>query len=142
MGSSNVFFTDFRTKVFGDSIQNKLLRLIKKAGMGDRVFVFPANILEAVPDLPIDADVWWLSQFLDCFSEEEILSILTRISKIMRPETRLCIMETFWDRQRFEPAAFCLTMTSLFFPSRSIFVIVPHCESSVASPSGAPHEIT
>ena len=24
-------------------------------------------------------------------------------------------METFWDRQRFEPAAFCLTMTSLYF---------------------------
>jgi hypothetical protein len=24
-------------------------------------------------------------------------------------------METLWDRQRFEPAAFCLTMTSLYF---------------------------
>ena len=28
---------------------------------------------------------------------------------------RLFIMETLWDRQRFEPAAFCLTMTSLYF---------------------------
>lgn len=34
---------------------------------------------------------------------------------MMKPDTRLCIMETFWDRQRFEPASFCLTMTSLYF---------------------------
>ena len=33
----------------------------------------------------------------------------------MESGTRLLIMETFWDRQRFEPAAFCLTMTSLYF---------------------------
>ena len=33
----------------------------------------------------------------------------------MTDDTRLFIMETFWDRQRFEPAAFCLTMTSLYF---------------------------
>jgi hypothetical protein len=24
-------------------------------------------------------------------------------------------METFWDRQKYEPASFCLTMTSLYF---------------------------
>ena len=30
-------------------------------------------------------------------------------------EKRLFIMEALWDRQRFEPAAFCLTMTSLYF---------------------------
>ena len=33
----------------------------------------------------------------------------------MTSETRIYIMETLWDRQRFEPAAFCLTMTSLYF---------------------------
>ena len=33
----------------------------------------------------------------------------------MPPQTRLYIMETLWDRQRFETAAFCLTMTSLYF---------------------------
>jgi hypothetical protein len=56
-----------------------------------------------------------MSQFLDCFAEEEILSILRRAREVMTPQSRLCIMETFWDRQRFEPAAFCLTMTSLYF---------------------------
>ena len=56
-----------------------------------------------------------MSQFLDCFGEEEIVSILLRAKNAMDAGTRLFIMETFWDRQRFEPAAFCLTMTSLYF---------------------------
>jgi len=60
-------------------------------------------------------DAIWMSQFLDCFGEEEIVSILTRAREVMTAGTRLFIMETLWDRQRFEPAAFCLTMTSLYF---------------------------
>lgn len=60
-------------------------------------------------------DAIWMSQFLDCFSGEEIVSILLRAKAAMTKDTRLYIMETLWDRQRFEPAAFCLTMTSLYF---------------------------
>jgi hypothetical protein len=56
-----------------------------------------------------------MSQFLDCFSEEEILGILVRAAEVMGPDSRLAIMETFWDRQKYEPASFCLTMTSLYF---------------------------
>ena len=33
----------------------------------------------------------------------------------MTANTHLLIMETFWDRQRFEPASLCLTMTSVYF---------------------------
>ena len=60
-------------------------------------------------------DAIWMSQFLDCFSMEQIVSILSRAKAAMTADTRLYIMETLWDRQRFEPAAFCLTMTSLYF---------------------------
>lgn len=60
-------------------------------------------------------DAIWMSQFLDCFSMDEIVSILSRAKSAMSPHTRIYIMETLWDRQRFEPAAFCLTMTSLYF---------------------------
>ena len=56
-----------------------------------------------------------MSQFLDCFSEEEIYSILVRSAKIMNKDTTLYIMETFWDRQKYEPASLCLTMTSVYF---------------------------
>ena len=60
-------------------------------------------------------DAIWMSQFLDCFAEDEIRSILQRAARIMDDDTRLYIMETLWDRQRFDTAAFCLTMTSLYF---------------------------
>lgn len=60
-------------------------------------------------------DAIWMSQFLDCFSMDEIVVILKRAAQVMTDQTRIYIMETLWDRQRFEPAAFCLTMTSLYF---------------------------
>jgi hypothetical protein len=60
-------------------------------------------------------DAIWMSQFLDCFSMEQIIGILTRAKEAMTEQTRIYIMETLWDRQRFEPAALCLTMTSLYF---------------------------
>ena len=97
------------------------LTMMRKAIAGtpgeNRIHGYPMNMLSRDAAFPADLnpDVIWMSQFLDCFSEEEILSILSRVAAVMRPETRLCIMETFWDRQRFEPAAFCLTMTSLYF---------------------------
>ena len=56
-----------------------------------------------------------MSQFLDCFSEPQIRSILRRAAAVMTPDTRLYIMETLWDRQRFDTAAFCLAQTSLYF---------------------------
>ena len=33
----------------------------------------------------------------------------------MQDDTRIFIMETLWDRQKYDTAAFCLTMTSLYF---------------------------
>jgi len=91
--------------------------IIGKPG-ADRIKGGGINLLDkAVRFPPCDGgpDAIWMSQFLDCFSEDEIVSILTRARKAMGSGTRLFIMETFWDRQRFEPAAFCLTMTSLYF---------------------------
>ncbi len=83
----------------------------------DRIECFPVNLLDRKNTLPEDVefDAIWMSQFLDCFSEDEIQSILERTAAIMGPEARLYIMETFWDRQKYETAAFCLTMTSLYF---------------------------
>ena len=87
----------------------------------DRIKGYGINLLDpscSLPPAPCPSgapDAIWMSQFLDCFSEEEIVSILTRAKKVMTADTRLFIMETFWDRQRFEPAALCLTMTSLYF---------------------------
>ena len=95
--------------------------LMKEATKDDpnagRIHGFGTNLLEPANGFPEDLhpDVIWMSQFLDCFSEPQILSILQRAAKVMDKDTRLLSMETFWDRQKYEPAAFCLTMTSLYF---------------------------
>jgi len=90
---------------------------IKDKPSAERIKGFAANILDDTIPLPSDAnfDVIWMSQFLDCFSTEDIVHILKRTASIMQADTRLCIMETLWDRQRYEPAAFCLTQISLYF---------------------------
>lgn len=87
-----------------------------KAG-AERISGAAINMLDAQNHLPDDRhwDAIWMSQFLDCFSEEQILSILERTAKVMDADSRLYIMETLWDRQRFEPASLCLTLTSLYF---------------------------
>ena len=84
----------------------------------DRISGHGINLLDetaAFPQSEDGPDAIWMSQFLDCFSEKQVVSILKRAAKAMRENSRIYIMETMWDRQRFEPAAFCLTMTSLYF---------------------------
>ena len=83
----------------------------------DRIHGFGTNLLDPNAALPTDHhyDVIWMSQFLDCFSGEQIKSILKRTVKIMDKDALLYIMETLWDRQKYEPAALCLTLTSLYF---------------------------
>ena len=56
-----------------------------------------------------------MSQLLDCFSEEQIVAILGKVRAALPPGGRLWILELFWDRQRFEAAAFSLQQTSLYF---------------------------
>lgn len=81
----------------------------------DRIHGLGVNLLDPKVAFPTGFDVMWMSQFLDCFSEEEVISILTRASKAMDSNARLYIMETFWDRQRFETASYCLALTSIYF---------------------------
>ena len=85
-----------------------------KAG-ASRIHGYAADLLDKETVFPSSFDVLWMSQFLDCFSEEEVLSILTRAAVSMNDNSRLYIMETFWDRQRFETASYCLAQISLYF---------------------------
>lgn len=80
-----------------------------------RFTLAPTNLLDPAVTLPANADVYWLSQFLDCFSEAEIVSILRRVRAAMRPDSRAFILETYWDQQEHEAARFCVIGTSLYF---------------------------
>lgn len=83
----------------------------------ERIHGVGMNLLDEASHFPTDChyDVIWMSQFLDCFSEEQIVSILRRAAAIMDDSNRLYIMETLWDRQKYAPAAFALTQISLYF---------------------------
>ncbi|AFU98583.1 methyltransferase [Simiduia agarivorans] len=88
---------------------------IKDHAGAARVSFYPTNILNPELGLPKGHDVVWMSQFLDCFSDAEITGILNKVAAVSDEDTRIFIMETFWDRQKFEAGAFCLQQTSLYF---------------------------
>ncbi|HEX5055463.1 MAG TPA: ArsR family transcriptional regulator [Gammaproteobacteria bacterium] len=88
---------------------------IREHGLQDRIDLHACDLLANDPVLPANADLVWMSQFLDCFSPEQIVDILRRVKRVMNAETVIYIMELFWDRQRFEAASFSLQNTSLYF---------------------------
>lgn len=88
---------------------------IDELGLNERVSFLPVNILDETVKIPKGFDVIWMSQFLDCFSEQEIVSILKRCYEALDEKGEVIILEPFWDRQKFEVAAFCLQQTSLYF---------------------------
>lgn len=88
---------------------------MEKHNLLNRVSFYSADLLDERLPLPAGHDVIWMSQFLDCFSENEILSILSRCHDALLQNGHLFIMEPFWDEQRFKGAAFSLQQTSLYF---------------------------
>ena len=87
---------------------------IKQAGYDDRIDGVCVNVLDA-QILPNQADVWWMSQFLDCFNSDQITQILKLIHRSMNDDATVCIMDLFWDRQNFEAGALSLNASSLYF---------------------------
>ncbi|MGN1046794.1 MAG: methyltransferase, partial [Candidatus Cryptobacteroides sp.] len=65
--------------------------------------------------LPGGHDVIWMSQFLDCFSDDQVVSLLERAASALAPDGRVFIMETLWDRQKWPAASFDLAQTSVYF---------------------------
>jgi ubiquinone/menaquinone biosynthesis C-methylase UbiE len=88
---------------------------IDELNLNKRVSFYPTNILDETLPFPKGFDIIWMSQFLDCFSEAEIVSILKRCYQALDANGSVLILEPFWDRQKFEVASFCLQQTSLYF---------------------------
>ncbi len=88
---------------------------IEKAGYSSRIFVHEADMLDPESGLPGGFDGVWMSQFLDCFSLEEVTAILKKVYGALKEEGFVYVMEPLWDRQRFPAAAYSLHATSLYF---------------------------
>ena len=91
------------------------IKNIEAFGYSDRISCKPMNLLDHSIPFPGGADMIWMSQFLDCFSQEDILQLLLRSKKAMSSDTSLYILELFWDKQKFEASTYCLHATSLYF---------------------------
>lgn len=94
---------------------NNALTNVRNNGFENRVSGHEIDWLSGNPQIPNNPDTIWMSQFLDCFSKKEILKILKVCVASMNSETKLLIMETFTDRQKFDNARFILEATSLYF---------------------------
>ncbi|HEY9183454.1 MAG TPA: methyltransferase, partial [Gammaproteobacteria bacterium] len=80
-----------------------------------RIHVRAVDLLDASATLPGGADVVWLSQLLDCFSEQQAAQILRRAATSLRAGGSIFVLELLWDRQRYDAASYSLNATSLYF---------------------------
>ena len=85
-------------------------------GVRDRI---DTVAIDWLTDAPLtgteEADLYWMSQFLDCFSLDEARSILVRTARAMKAGAKLAVLEPLVDEQRHEAAALSLAATSLYF---------------------------
>jgi len=88
---------------------------IKNAGLENRISTIDVDLLDNNIPFPKGFDAIWMSQFLDCFSQEEILGLLTRAYNAMDENASLYILETYWDMQKYEASTYSLHATSLYF---------------------------
>lgn len=88
---------------------------ITKKGLENRIDAIAVNLLDQSAPFPKGYDAIWMSQFLDCFSQEEVLGLLQRSYNALDDNGSLFILETYWDKQRFEASTYSLHATSLYF---------------------------
>lgn len=94
---------------------NDARKNIEEKGFQDRIQGEPVNLLDFSKPYPKGHDIIWMSQFLDCFSEQEVVSLVSNAKDAMDSHSRLFIMETLWDKQRFDASTYSLHATSLYF---------------------------
>lgn len=90
-------------------------RVMAEEGVSDRVTTHPMNVLSDQPFPKTGTKAWWMSQFLDCFSPVQIVSILKKTREAMEDDAKLFILEPFIGRQPFPVADACLAAMSLYF---------------------------
>ncbi len=88
---------------------------VEQTADGQRVSYHPVDLLALDATLPAGHDVIWMSQFLCCFSEVEVVHILRLAQTVMGPTTKLLVMDNFWDQQQTRAAEVVLQAASLYF---------------------------
>lgn len=109
---------DVKVKILDHPAQLELAeKNIQKNGLKERIQYQAMNLLDHSKPFPKGFDAIWMSQFLDCFGEDDISQLMKRAYDAMSEDSFFYIMEPFIDKQRYEASKFCLDMTSLYFTS-------------------------
>lgn len=87
----------------------------RAAGRGDRVHGHGLDLLNHEIVFPTGFDIVWMSQFLDCFGEDDIVELLRRGKAALAPEGTLYVLESYWDRQSNEVGRNIVAALSLYF---------------------------
>jgi len=96
--------------------QTKVARKnIAEAGFDNRITTIDTDLLDNTIPFPKGNDIIWMSQFIDCFSLEQIAGLFKRAYEAMTDESSFYILETFWDLQKFPASTYSLHATSLYF---------------------------
>ena len=89
--------------------------LIEKNQAEGRVGTIAMDLLDPQQALPDGMGTIWMSQFLDCFSETQIHTILDKTASAMGSDDSLYVLELFWDCQEYDVGAYSINATSLYF---------------------------
>jgi hypothetical protein len=81
----------------------------------ERIHGIACDILDSSSKIPEGFDIIWMSQFLDCFPEDKVSDILAKVVDGISRDSDVYILETIWDRQKYDTASFDLTQTSVYF---------------------------
>ena len=84
-------------------------------GVVDRVTLVPIDLLDHTRPYPPEHDAIWMSQFLCCFGEEDVVQLLARACRAIAPGGRIYVLDTFWDRQTHPVGRLSLHASSLYF---------------------------
>ena len=85
------------------------------AGFASRINTCSGNVLDENTKLPANADAYWMSQFLDCFSLKQVTKIAKKIFEAASDNSKIYVLEPLWDKQQFEGNAYSVMATSLYF---------------------------
>ena len=84
-------------------------------GLQERIKAYPIDLLDHTRAFPGKVDAVWMSQFLDCFSKNDIINLLRRAKNALNENGKVYIVEPFWDRQSHDIGSYILINTSQYF---------------------------
>ena len=90
-------------------------KTLDAAGVLARAELHSIDVLDFAAPFPAGMDAVWMSQFLTCFSLEAIGHIFRRAADCLADGGSVWVLDTFWDRQQYDIASYCLINTSPYF---------------------------